>query len=297
MGSRYGGLKQMDPVGPNGEALLDYSVFDAKRAGFGKVVFIIRRDFEEMFREQVASRFIGHIEVDFAFQSLDDLPEVPGATIAADRSKPWGTAHATLAARHVVREPFCVINADDYYGRESYEIMHRFLTSPTVNECRTSMCGFVLENTLSAHGTVARGLCQVQEQSEHHYLTSVRELTKLSSRSDGQVQNVTAEGEVTDLLTGQEFVSMNMWGFPPSIFAGFESVFANFLRQHGADPKSEFYIPVALDALLQSGQERCEVLPTAGQWFGVTYRDDRPTVVEALTQLHQTGVYPDSLWG
>jgi MobA-like NTP transferase domain len=295
MGSRYGGLKQVDPMGPRGEALLDYSVFDAKRAGFGRVVFVIRRDFEELFKTQVVSRFDPHLDIALAYQSLDDVPA--GATPHPERTKPWGTAHATLAARHVVHEPFCVINADDFYGPQSYEAMAAFLTSPerVTTRCRNAMCGFTMRQTLSEHGSVARGVCEVESTEMGALrLRRVEEMTQLVPVGGG-AENRPPEGPVS-AFTGDEYVSMNMWGFTPSLFASFEAVFAEFLRTRGADPKAEFYIPAALDQLLQSGEEECHVLPTPARWFGVTYQADRPVVQQCLADLHAQGLYPDRLW-
>ncbi len=291
MGSRFGGLKQMTPLGPGGETLLDYSVFDAKRAGFGRVVFVIRRDFAEQFEQSVAARFAHALDVALVFQEMSDLPA--GFTVPADRQKPWGTGHATLAARHVVKEPFAVINADDFYGRDSFATLAGFLRQPGLSAapCRACMVGFTMKNTLSEHGKVARGVCRV---SGDGLLESVEELTDLFPTPTG-AENRPAEGDVR-AFTGEEPVSMNMWGFAPELFPAFEEGFGEFLATNAISAKAEYYIPAALDRLIQAGRETCRVLRSDASWFGVTYPDDAALVREALAAEHAAGTYPARLW-
>jgi len=294
MGSRYGGLKQLDPMGPHGETVMDYAIFDARRAGFDRVVFVIRRDFEAAFRAEVLPRYAGHIAVDLCMQDLADVPaDIP---VAAGREKPWGTAHAIRAARHVVTEAFAVINADDFYGRASYETLAAFLgtVQPTAGTTATAtyaMVGFELRHTLSPNGTVARGVCETDAAGD---LTGVRELTKLIAVGD-HVENQDGSAE-PERFTGREPVSLNMWGFSPAVFPQIELVFREFLAAEGASPTAECYIPTVVDTLVTRGACRVRVLPTESRWFGVTYRDDRDTVVEALAALTRDGQYPSPLW-
>ncbi len=291
MGSRYGGLKQLDPVGPSGEVILDYSVYDALQAGFDKVVFVIRKDFEEQFRNDLGKRFESKIAVDYAFQALEDLPD--GHTVPAGREKPWGTGHAVLAARDVVDAPFVVINADDFYGRESYATIAEYLrTSANSDKEATCMVGFPLRNTLSEHGTVARGLCQCDDD---HYLVSVVETTSIRKVPEGAAYE--DESGCAQVLDGTELASMNMWGFQPSFFPLLQSLFGEFLSTQCESPNSEFYIPFAVDQLIQEGRASTRVLRTDSQWFGVTYQEDKPLVVQSLADLVTQGVYPSSLWG
>jgi len=286
MGSRYGGLKQIDPVGPAGETIIDYSIFDAMRAGFGKLVFVIRHDIEQQFREVVGSRFENRIQVEYAFQELDKLPT--GHTLPAGRTKPWGTTHAILMAENVVKEPFAAINADDFYGRNAYTVLAKHLTSGTPDY---AMVGFVLKNTLSEHGSVARG---VSRTDANHYLTSIVEMTKIEPDGNG-AKNTDADGKVTH-LTGDEAVSMNFWGFTPALFPQLKVAFENFLKQSGQEQKSECYIPMTVGDLVNSGQAKVKVLRSPDSWFGVTYREDRPTVVESIRKLIAKGEYPEKLW-
>jgi UTP-glucose-1-phosphate uridylyltransferase len=289
MGSRYGGLKQIDPMGPSGETILDYSVFDALRAGFGKVIFIIRPDFEHDFRERIAARFADRIEVGFAFQTLDRLPA--GFTVPAGREKPWGTTHAILCAREAVATPFAVINADDFYGRDSYAALGRRLASLAPDDRNFCMVGFTLKNTLSEHGTVARGVCRTDATGR---LTDIQELTKIARLPEG-AEHRAEDGTVTR-LTGDEPVSMNMWGFTPAIFPLLESDFRAFLAAKGGELRSESYIPMAVGQLVASGQASCEVLRTESAWFGVTYREDKPAVQASIRELVRRGDYPSALW-
>lgn len=294
MGSRYGGLKQLDPMGPHGETVMDYAIFDAKRAGMDRVVFVIRRDFEAAFRAEVLPRYAGHIAVDLCMQDLADVPaDIP---VAADREKPWGTAHAIRAARDLVTEPFAVINADDFYGRASYETLAAFLAAGTTPATAPAsrvyaMVGFELRHTLSPNGTVARGVCETDAAGD---LTRVRELTRLIAVGD-HVENQDGSA-VPERFTGREPVSLNMWGFSPAVFPQIEMVFREFLATEGTSLTAECYIPTVVDALITRGACRVTVLPTGSRWFGVTYRDDRDTVVAALADLTREGHYPSPLW-
>ncbi|MFT3868240.1 MAG: sugar phosphate nucleotidyltransferase [Nibricoccus sp.] len=281
MGSRYGGLKQIDPVGPSGETILDYSVFDALRAGFGRVVFVIRRDFEKMFREQIGAKYAGRIAVDYVFQSVDALPA--GFAVPAGREKPWGTGHATWCAREAMREPFAVINADDFYGADSFRQLAGFLKNATGTSA--AMVGFHLANTLSENGAVSRGVCQVA--------------------SDGALQGVTEHTGIlpTEVGFGRKFagetiVSMNCWGFTPGIFPRLDERFRTFLTETmPQNPlKAEFYLPGSISDLIARKEAAVKVLPTTSNWFGVTYREDKPRVVAALNALVEKGDYPNRLW-
>ncbi len=291
MSSRYGGgSKQTDDMGPSGETLLDYSVYDAKKAGFGRIVFIIRRDGEAAFRERVVSRLERHIPVTLAYQDMMDLPD--GFAFPGDRQKPWGTGHAVWAARQAVKEPFCVINADDYYGRDSFKVMADYLRRPDLAgpPLAWSMVGFKLKNSLSEHGKVARGICTESDG----LLAGVEELTDIY-RTAGGAENRPGGGPVR-ALSGEETVSLNMWGFTPELFGEFGAAFAEFLKTHINDPKAEFYIPLGVDIAIRQGKATCRVLPTSSQWFGVTYQDDKPRVVAAIKALVDAGEYPSPLW-
>jgi len=286
MGSRYGGLKQLDPVGPNGETLLEYSIFDAIKAGFGKVVFVIRRDFEDAFKEQVGSKFTDKIEVAYAFQSLEDLPE--GFTLPEGRTKPWGTGQAVLAAKDLIKEPFCVQNADDFYGAEAYQTIAKGFQ--TLEDSESCMVGYRLKNTLSPFGSVSRGVCEI----ENGYLVEVNERTEIITNEAGTVQYI-ENGAATD-MTGEEIVSMNFWGFSPKFFQTLEEKFIEFLTAKGDELKSEWYIPDIVTRMMENGETKIKILSSDAQWFGVTYPDDRPTVVEALQKMHDLGTYPSKLW-
>ena len=290
MGSRYGGLKQVDPVGPSGEAILDYSVFDAHRAGFGKVVFIIRKDFEAEFRERVGSKYEGILPVEYCYQDINDLPSP--FTVPAERAKPWGTAHAIRAARGVVKEPFAAINADDFYGRDAFAKLAAFLQRPAAADGKFhfAMVGYKLDLTLSDNGSVARGICKVDGGK----LESVTEMTKLV-RVPGGAENREDESNPVK-LTGEERVSMNLWGFTPELFATLESRFPAWLEKNGAELKSEWYIPFVVDELIHEGKADVEVLPTDSNWFGVTYREDKPFVTAEIGKLVAAGEYPQSLF-
>ncbi|MBM4022964.1 MAG: nucleotidyltransferase [Planctomycetes bacterium] len=289
MGSRYGGLKQIDPMGPAGETLLDYSVFDALRAGFARVVFVIRPDFEAAFRARVLARFAGRIETALAFQTLGMLPT--GCTVPPGRKKPWGTTHAILCSRDVVREPFAMINADDFYGRDSFGILGRRLARMEIDSTAYCMVGFTLAGTLSDHGTVARGVCRTDGRG---FLADIQELTGVGRVAGGGVRGEGRNGPVE--LTGAEPVSMNMWGFTPRIFPQLEQDFRRFLRVHGSEPKCECYIPMSVGGLVHAGLATCEVLPTTSTWFGATYAEDKEAVQRSLRRLVEAGAYPADLW-
>jgi len=286
MGSRYGGLKQIDPVGPSGETIIDYSIYDALNAGFGKLVFVIRQDISEQFKEIVGARFEKRIPVEYVYQELSKLPE--GYSVPEGRSKPWGTAHAILMAAESVKEPFAAINADDFYGSQSYRLLAKHLSSGTSDY---AMVGFTLSNTLSEFGTVARGICEVDAEQ---YLSTVTELTKIAP--DGNAAKDTAPDGTITALTGNEPVSMNMWGFTPALFPQLKKHFEAFLKKSGGELKSECYIPSVVNDLVVSGEARVKMLRTNDSWFGVTYREDRPRVVESIRQLIVRGDYPAKLW-
>lgn len=291
MGSRYGGLKQMDPMGPNGETVLDYSVFDAIRAGFGKVVFVIREDFADAFRDSVGSRFAGRIEVEYAFQKLDDLPD--GFSVPEGREKPWGTVHAVRAARNVVSEPFAVINADDFYGSDAYLTVAKWFASHKPGDGKSHYCmvGYPLKNTLSEHGSVNRGICQTTDDA---LLTDVEEVVEIARGDDGVARGTRMDGSILEIDEASP-VSMNFWGFTPEYFDQIEKQFTEFLQEKGSEMKSECYIPTSVDMLIRSNEADCKVLDTTSTWFGVTYPDDKPHVVESIKQLVDAGDYPSPL--
>lgn len=286
MGSRYGGLKQIDPVGPSGEVILDYSVYDALRAGFGKIVFVIRRDIEEAFKQAVGSKYLGKIEVAYAFQQLDDLPD--GAKVPEGREKPWGTAHAVLAARHAVDEPFGVINADDFYGRQSFQ---RLGDSLRGGDGGLSLIGFRLDNTVSEHGTVSRGLCRVDGDGRLREVVECHGIRPV----EGGIE-IRREGK-TEVVDGDRTVSMNMWGFPPDFFGSIQRGFAEFLREPPEPLKSEYYIPTVVQDLVDRDGASVKVVQSPAIWLGVTYPDDKPLVRRGIADLVAKGEYPDNLWG
>ena len=289
MGSRYGGLKQLDGLGPNAETIMDYSIYDAIEAGFGKVVFVIRRVFEQDFREKIVSKYIHRIPVELVFQELDNLPA--GFGVPEGREKPWGTNHAVLMGKDVIREPFAVINADDYYGRESFKILADYLCSIEGTKGQYAMVGYRVSNTLSESGSVSRGVCETNAEG---YLTRVTERTKILRDADGVIRYY--EGEKGTELADNTPVSMNMWAFTPDYFAYSEAFFVDFLREHGQELKSEFYIPTMVDHLIHSGEATCRVLDTPSKWFGVTYATDRPQVVAKFARLVNDGIYPSPLF-
>ena len=286
MGSRYGGLKQIDGVGPNEEPIIEYSIYDAIRAGFGKVVFIIRHDIEAAFKEVFAGKFEDKIEVDYVFQEADSF--VPAGTDTAYREKPWGTAHAMLVAAPAVNEPFAVINADDYYGVEAFRTIHKFLTEDCTPE-QHAMVGYILRNTLSEHGTVNRGVATAEEG----YLSGIIERLKIGYR-DGGVSFL-LDDEAHDLHI-DSIVSMNFWGFHPAIFDQTEKMFHDFVADTAGQPRAEFLIPEVVDELIKSVQAKVRVLTSEDRWYGVTYKEDKPMVVDAFKQLLAKNTYPQQLW-
>ena len=293
MGSRYGGLKQLDTLGPQGQSIMDYSIYDAIQAGFGKIVWVIRRDFEELFRKQILSKYEGHIPCELCFQSLDALPA--GFTVPEGRQKPWGTNHAVLMGKDVIKEPFAVLNCDDFYDRDAFKVMAKFLSElPEGSKGKYAMVGFRVDNTLSESGTVSRGICENDEKT--HHLTSVVERTKIE-RHNGVVQYLD-ENDQWVSIPDTTPVSMNFWGFTPDYFDYSEEYFINFLKdpKNQANLKSEFFIPLMVDHLINTGKAPCEVLDTTSKWFGVTYPEDRPEVVAKLKALHDAGQYPDKMF-
>jgi hypothetical protein len=292
MGSRYGGLKQLDTLGPNGETIMDYSIYDAIQAGFGKIVFVIRKDFEEQFRSQVLSKYEGHIPAELVFQSLDALPE--GFTCPADRVKPWGTNHAVLMGKDVIKEPFCVINCDDFYNRDAFMTIGKFLSElPEGGKNTYAMVGFRCANTLSENGTVARGICQ---KDANNNLTDVVERTEIM-RVNGPICYKDENGAWTPIEDNTP-VSMNMWGFTPDYFEHSEEYFKTFLSdpKNMENLKAEFFIPLMVDNLINRGVATCKVLDTTSKWFGVTYAADREAVVAKIQSLVDEGVYPAKLF-
>ena len=289
MGSRYGGLKQLDGVGPNGQTIMDYSIYDAIRAGFGKVVFVIRKDFEQEFREKILSKYQGHIPVEVVFQSIDALPE--GYTCPADRTKPWGTNHAVLMGKDAIHEPFAVINADDFYGRNAFEVIAKELSSDHSKPGEYCMVGFRVGNTMTENGSVARGVCTDKDG----YLDNVVERTAITYDPEHRI-TFTDENGQTQYLDPKTPVSMNLWGFTPDYFEFSEREFKKFLDKDINAPKSEFYIPSCVNTLIHSGEASVKVLDTDSKWFGVTYAADRPGVVAKLAELHAAGEYPDNMF-
>ncbi|MCE2959306.1 MAG: NDP-sugar synthase [Akkermansiaceae bacterium] len=287
MGSRYGGLKQLDPMGPNGETVLDYSVYDAIRAGFNRVIFVIREDFAEAFKTGIGERFAKLIQVDYAYQRLDDLP-APFSP-PEGRTKPWGTTHAIRAARALVDGPFAVINADDFYGADAYLQASRFLKSS--DEARCGLIAYPLENTLSEHGSVNRGICEV---SQVRMLLSVEEVVKISRDPSGEISGIGLNGE-RRVIAAKALASMNFWAFLKQFMADIETEFFDFLVQNGDKETSEFYIPTVVDALIHKGKTQCEVIETSASWFGVTFPEDKPYVVQSIAELISKGDYPQKL--
>lgn len=289
MGSRYGGLKQLDGLGPNGETIMDYSIYDAINAGFGKLVFVIRKSFEDDFREKIVKKYQSKIDVSLVFQEFDKLPE--GFTPNPERVKPWGTNHAVMMGEDVINEPFAVINADDFYGRESFQLLADFLSVLCDSTNRYCMVGYRVGNTLSESGTVARGVCETDADSN---LTGVVERTQIM-RIDGKV-NYKDDNDNWIIIPENTPVSMNMWGFTPDYFAYSKQFFIDFLNQNANNLKAEFYIPKVVNDLIEDGKVTVKLLDTPSSWFGVTYADDRDTVVSKLKKLVDDGVYPSPLW-
>lgn len=289
MGSRYGGLKQLDGVGPNGETIMDYSIYDALQSGFGKIVFVIRKSFEQDFREKVVSKYEHTVPVEIVFQELDDLPQ--GFALNPEREKPWGTNHALLMGREVIKEPFAVINADDFYGRESFQILAGQLKQMIDMKRSYCMIGYLLGNTLSDSGSVARGVCEIDEDN---YLTKVVERTQIE-RIDGVPCYKDENGE-WQRLTDTTPVSMNMWGFTPDYFELSEKSFIDFLHKYQHELKSEFLIPTVINTLVEKEEVKVKLLNTPSIWFGVTYAKDRPEVVQKIKDLVADRVYPKQLF-
>lgn len=290
MGSRYGGLKQLDGLGPHGETIMDYSIYDAIHAGFGKVVFVIRKDFEDDFRSKILSKYEGHIPVEVVFQSTQDLPE--GFTCPAGRTKPWGTNHALLMGRNVIKEPFAIINSDDYYGRNSFEVMAQELSNlPEGSKHNYSMLGFKVGNTMSESGSVSRGVCETADG----YLTGIVERTSIAYDENHNIFFDDEQGHSVQLAPDTP-VSMNFWGFTPDYFDYSEQAFVEFLKGHINEPKSEFFIPTVVNRLISEKKARVKVLKTDSKWFGVTYSADRQGVVDKFAALHNSGFYPDSMF-
>jgi NDP-sugar pyrophosphorylase family protein len=287
MGTRYGGNKQLDEVGPSGETIIDYSIYDAIRAGFGKIVFVIRRDIEQQVKERFVGKLKGRIEIDYVFQEITNLPE--GAKVSPDRQKPWGTSHAILVAEKKIKEPFGVINADDYYGVESFKILYDFLMNDKDPNCYC-IVGYKLANTLSEHGHVNRGVCKVGDG----LLKNIVETRQIEKTPDG-AKAPTADGGF-EKFTGNEVVSMNLWGFKPSCFAFLGDEFKNFINRSGMDLKSELDIPTSVDKFVKSGEITIKILMSNERWFGVTYREDKPFVVESINNMIDRGIYPAKLY-
>lgn len=290
MGSRYGGLKQMDGLGPNGETIMDYSIYDAVRGGFGKIVFVIRHSFEEDFREKIIKKYQNIVPVELVFQELDYIPE--GIALNPERSKPWGTNHAVLMGKDVIKEPFAVINADDFYGKESFKILADYLKGLEGKENDYCMIGYRVGNTLSESGSVARGIC---EKDADDYLTTVVERTYIIRDNDGVIKYKDEKEELvaTDDNTP---VSMNMWGFTPEYFKYSEDQFIDFLKENMENIKAEFFIPLVVNNLIVNGKARVKVLDTPSKWFGVTYAEDRASVVTKIQELIDKGEYPEKLF-
>lgn len=290
-GSRFGGLKQLVPVGPGGETLTDYAVYDAWRAGIRRAVFVVRREMEREFHETLGRRYESRLEVVYAHQELEDVPA--GAAVPGARSKPWGTGHALLSARRRVGGPFVAINADDWYGAEGFAKLAAFLSGPaSAGPARWALVAFRLGRTLTGHGTVARGVCRASGDGR---LLSIAEYTGLRETGGG-ISGTGSDGEARR-FTGDEPVSLNLWGFTPELFEELETAFAAFLRSRGGDPAAEFYLPIAVDAALRAGRAEVSLLETGETWFGVTYREDLPRVRAAVVARVEAGLYPSPLWG
>jgi len=288
MGSRYGGLKQIDPVGPSGEIVIDYSIYDALKVGFKKIVFVIRKDIEKDFRETIGNKFENRVDVHYAFQAKESIPN--GFELPPEREKPWGTGHAVLAAKDVINEPFAVINADDFYGRRGYELLFNHLSNET--DANTyAMVGFALHNTLSDFGTVARGICDVDKEG---LLQKVVERTSIAKEGDHAVSNEPDGSKLK--LSGNEWASMNMWGFSQNMLSHLEDGFIEFLKKDIKTPKSEYFLPAVVDNLINSDKVQTRVLTSMDEWFGVTYQDDKPHVIKSILQLVDKGIYPSKLW-
>ena len=298
MGSRYGGLKQMDGLGPHEETIIDYSIYDAVKAGFGKVVYIVREYFLEQFKETVARKYSNVIcndgtPLEFVFVT-QELTKIPGKfTLNPERQKPWGTAHAVLMAKDVIKEPFVVINGDDFYGRDSFRIAGDWCRAHENSKGVFGIVGFALENTLSENGSVSRGICSYD--AENH-LTSVVEHLNIKKDDDGVIRGDNSTNGEHVSLNGEDLCSMNMWCFTPDYFDKSGAIFEDFLEKNIMELKKEFYIPFAIDCMIKDGSSKCDVLATPSHWFGVTYKEDRPGVVEKFAELVREGVYPSPLY-
>jgi len=291
MASRYGSMKQIDAFGPNGETIIDYSIYDAIRAGFGKVSFIIREDFAEQFKAIFEPKLKGKIETDYVYQGTD-LRKY-GIDKDIERAKPWGTAHALLEAHTHVREPFCIINADDFYGYESFEKMAKFLTAE-VDDQHFSLMGYQVDNTLSDHGTVSRGVCAVDEEG---FMTAINERTQVYFKTiNGEKKVFFEENGVETEIPNDTRVSMNFWGFTPAVFEETKQLFIDFVAANQDNPKAEFFIPIVADSLIKQGKASFKVIPTAEEWFGVTYKEDKPIVQRNISALIEKGAYPSKLF-
>jgi len=288
MGSRYGGLKQIDKIGPSGEAIIDYSIFDAIRAGFGKVVFVIRKELEQDFRNFFGNKLDGKIEMEFVYQEIDNVPE--GIEINIERQKPWGTGHAILVAKDAINEPFAAINADDFYGADAYKAVAEYFKSNSKTNDH-SMVGYQLDGTLSDFGTVSRGICKTDENG---FLQKIEEITKIAIKDD-KIAFDDGSGN-WEALTGKEIASMNIWGFYPEMFKIFEDGFARFITKAKDDPKAEYFIAWPLMDMMKENKGRVKVLETSARWFGVTYKDDKASAIQKINELVEAGVYPNNLW-
>jgi len=288
MASRYGSMKQVDGFGPNGETIIDYSIYDAIKAGFGKVSFIIREEFADNFKAIFEPKLKGRIETDYVFQSFDLKPF--GIDKEIERAKPWGTAHAVLAARNQVNEPFCVINADDFYGYDSFEKMAKFLTTEITDDTY-SLIGYQIDRTLSDYGSVSRGVCKVDDAGN---MIEINERTEVYFKEDGSVAYKDTTGE--HVLSNDTRVSMNFWGFTPAVFGQSEEMFKEFVAANENNPKSEFFIPLVADKLIKGNIASFKVIPTGSKWFGVTYKEDKPIVQKSISALVENGTYPANLW-
>ncbi|SDB05896.1 Nucleotidyl transferase [Ruminococcaceae bacterium FB2012] len=289
LGSRYGGgIKQLEPVGPDGEIIMDYSVYDAKAAGFDKIVFIIRKDIEQEFRERIGDRIAKHVNVEYVFQETSDIPE---AHKKIERKKPWGTCHAVLCAKDAVKEPFAVINADDYYGRQAFVELFNFLTSERPASDRLDLCmaGFILKNTLSDNGAVTRGICQVDREGK---LVGITETYNIRREGDKVLSGKTETKEVDE----NSHVSMNMWGCPPEFMDTLAVKFEEFLCENDESESAESLLPIMIDGLLKNGEAQCTLLESRDRWFGVTYKEDKQAVADSIAELIREGVYPEKLW-
>ena len=289
MGSRYGGLKQLDGLGPHGETIMDYSIYDAIRSGFGKIVFVIRKDFEADFRAKILSKYENHIPVEVVFQALDNLPE--GFVCPEGRTKHWGTNHAVLMGKGVIKEPFAVINADDFYGRNSFEVIAKELSTPKSRKGDYCMVGFRVGNTMSESGSVARGVCE----NKDGFLTTVVERTAIAYNEKHEI-SFTDENGKEQILDPSTPVSMNLWGFTPDYFEFSEKYFVDFLKENINTPKAEFFIPLVVNELVTKGDATVKVLDTDSKWFGVTYAADRQGVVDKFAELHANGEYPEKMF-